>query len=184
MKKIAVIDYGMSNLHSVLKAFQYVTNKNYEISVAKSIKDILDASIIVLPGQGAARSCMQRLSTNYPDLRKHILNKPFFGICLGFQILFEKSYEDNGVECFSLIKGSVNSFTGKINSKMKVPHMGWNLVKQKNNHPLWKSIPDKTFFYFVHSYYAQTQIKSNECSVTQYGIDFTSSVIKDNIFDK
>jgi len=183
MKKIAVIDYGMSNLHSVIKAFQKVIDKNYKIYISNSSQDLDSSTIIILPGQGAARSCMDKLKTNYPDLKNHILNKPFMGICLGFQILFNQSSEDGGVECLSIIDGNVEGFRGKIKSEMKVPHMGWNRVIQKKDEcSLWKNISDDTFFYFVHSYYGQAKIKNNECSISSYGINFTSSVIKDNIF--
>ena len=116
MKNIAVIDYGMSNLHSVLKSLKKVINKNYNLSIAYSSRDIEDASLLVLPGQGAANSCLEKLASDFPDLRTHIMNKPFLGICLGFQILFEKSYENNGVECFSLINGDVKAFGSIIRS--------------------------------------------------------------------
>ena len=182
MKKIAVIDYGMSNLHSVIKAFQKVTDKNYKLYIANSSKDLDSASIIILPGQGAAGSCMDKLDDNYPDLKNHIFNKPFMGICLGFQILFNESSEDGGVKCLSIIDGKVKDFRGNIKAKMKVPHMGWNRVKQSDKNHLWNNIKDETFFYFVHSYYGKANVKENECSVSSYEINFTSSVIKDNIF--
>ena len=182
MKNIAVIDYGMSNLHSVIKSFQKVSNKKYKLCVATTNQDLEKASIIVLPGQGAAKSCMQKLTDNFPRLHEHILNKPFFGICLGFQVLFEKSYEDNGVDCLSIIQGSVNDFSKQISDDLKVPHMGWNNVEQKNDHTIWSDIPRKSFFYFVHSYYALAKSKEDISSTTTYDIDFTSSIIKDNIF--
>ena len=182
MKNIAVIDYGMSNLHSVIKSFQKVSNKKYKLCVAPTNQDLEKASIIVLPGQGAAKSCMQKLTDNFPRLHEHILNKPFFGICLGFQVLFEKSYEDNGVDCLSIIQGSVNDFSKQISDDLKVPHMGWNNVEQKNDHTIWSDIPRKSFFYFVHSYYAIAKSKEDISSTTTYDIDFTSSIIKDNIF--
>ena len=182
MKNIAVIDYGMSNLHSVIKSFQKVSNKKYKLCVATTNQDLEKASIIVLPGQGAAKSCMQKLTNNFPRLHEHILNKPFFGICLGFQVLFEKSYEDNGVDCLSIIQGSVNDFSKQISDDLKVPHMGWNNVEQKNDHTIWSDIPRKSFFYFVHSYYALAKSKEDISSTTTYDIDFTSSIIKDNIF--
>ena len=182
MKNIAVIDYGMSNLHSVIKSFQKVSNKKYKLCVATTNQDLEKASIIVLPGQGAAKSCMQKITNNFPRLHEHILNKPFFGICLGFQVLFEKSYEDNGVDCLSIIQGSVNDFSKQISDDLKVPHMGWNNVEQKNDHTIWSDIPRKSFFYFVHSYYALAKSKEDISSTTTYDIDFTSSIIKDNIF--
>ena len=182
MKNIAVIDYGMSNLHSVLKSLKKVINKNYKLSVAYSSKDVMDASILVLPGQGAANSCLEKLASDFPDLKKHIMNKPFLGICLGFQILFEKSYENNGVECFSLINGDVKDFGSIIKKDMKVPHMGWNRVNQKCNHILWEKIPNKSFFYFVHSYYAKATNEPNIFADSDYEINFTSAILKDNIF--
>ena len=182
MKKIAVIDYGMSNLHSVIKSFQKVSNKRYKLCVVTSEKDLKEASLVVLPGQGAAKSCMIKLSDNFPNLSEFILNKPFFGICLGFQILFEKSSEDDGVNCLSIIEGSVNDFNNQISDDLKVPHMGWNNVEQKNNHEIWNNIPKKAFFYFVHSYYALAKSEENIASTTKYDIHFTSSIIKDNLF--
>ena len=146
MKNIAVIDYGMSNLHSVLKSLKKVINKNYNLSIAYSSRDIEDASLLVLPGQGAANSCIEKLASEFPDLKTQIMNKPFLGICLGFQILFEKSYENNGVNCFSLINGDVKDFRSTVKKDMKVPHMGWNKVEQKYDHILWDNIPDKSFF--------------------------------------
>jgi glutamine amidotransferase len=172
----------MSNLHSVLKSFKKVINKDYKLSIAYSSKDIKDASILVLPGQGAANSCIEKLASDFPDLKKHIMNKPFLGICLGFQILFEKSYENGGVNCLSMIDGDVKDFRNSIKNDMKVPHMGWNKVKQKYNHVLWKNIPDKSFFYFVHSYYAQANSELNIFSDSDYEINFTTSILKDNIF--
>ena len=159
MKTIAIIDYGMSNLHSVVKAFEKVVDKNYKLYISNSSQDLDSSSIIILPGQGAARSCMEKLKTNYPDLKNHILNKPFMGICLGFQILFNQSSEDGGVECLSIIDGNVEGFRDNIKSEMKVPHMGWNRVVQRDKCSLWNNIADDTYFYFVHSYYAQAKIK-------------------------
>jgi len=182
MKKIAVIDYGMSNLHSVIKAFQKVSDKNYKLYIAHSSADLESASIIILPGQGAARACMEKLKINFPDLKDFILNKPFMGICLGFQILFDKSSEDGGVDCLSIIDGTVKDFRAEIKRDMKVPHMGWNRVKQQNKSSLWNNILDETFFYFVHSYYGQANNETDEGSISSYGINFTSSVVKDNIF--
>ena len=182
MKKIVVIDYGMSNLHSVLKSFQKVINKNYDLSIAYSSKDIKDSSILILPGQGAANSCIEKLISDFPDLKTNIINKPFLGICLGFQILFNKSSENGGVDCFSLIDGDVKDFRRTIHKNIKVPHMGWNKVKQKYKHTLWKNIPNDSFFYFVHSYYAKARSEANIFSDTDYEIKFTSSILKDNIF--
>ena len=181
MKKIAVIDYGMSNLHSVVKAFGSVITKNYEIYIARQETDLLNASCLVLPGQGAASSCVTKLTKAFPEIKSHILNKPFMGICMGFQILFDHTEEDNGVDCFSIIKGNVEGFHGKTKN-LKVPHMGWNMVCQKHNHKIWKDIPNNSFFYFVHSYYAQCLEEKDQFSTSKYDVSFTSSVLVDNIF--
>ena len=182
MNKIAVIDYGMSNLHSVVKAFQKVVDKNYSVYVANSEEKLKKASVVILPGQGAVKSCIDSLAINFPNLINTMLNKPFFEICLGFQILFDKSFEDDGVDCLSIIEGEVKCFTSEIRKNLKVPHMGWNQISHNNDHLIWQSIPDETFFYFVHSYFAQACNKGDISSVTKYDIPFTSSVTKENIF--
>ena len=107
MNKIAVIDYGMSNLHSVVKAFQKVVDKNYSVYVANSEEKLKKASVVILPGQGAVKSCIDSLAINFPNLINTISNKPFFGICLGFQILFDKSFEDDGDVTHSELSGNV-----------------------------------------------------------------------------
>ena len=182
MNKIAVIDYGMSNLHSVVKAFQKVVDKNYSVYVANSEEKLNKASVVILPGQGAVKSCIDSLAINFPNLINIISNKPFFGICLGFQILFDKSFEDDGVDCLSIIKGEVKCFSSEIKKNLKVPHMGWNQISHNSDHLIWQNIPNETFFYFVHSYFAQACNKDDISSVTKYDIPFTSSVTKDNIF--
>jgi len=182
MNKIAVIDYGMSNLHSVVKAFQKVVDKNYSVYVANSEEKLKKASVVILPGQGAVKSCIDSLAINFPNLINTMLNKPFFGICLGFQILFDKSFEDDGVDCLSIIKGEVKFFSSEIKKNLKVPHMGWNQITHNSDHLIWQNIPNETFFYFVHSYFAQACNKGDISSVTKYDIPFTSSVTKENIF--
>ena len=178
MKNITVIDYGMSNLHSVIKSFQKVSNKKYKVCVATANEDLEKASMIVLPGQGAAKSCMQKLAINFPRLHEQILNKPFFGICLGFQILFEKSYEDNGVDCLSVIKGSVNDFSKQISQDLKVPHMGWNRLHPTTTHPLLAGLDDVSHVYFVHSYYVP--VNDATIATCNYGQDFTAIAVRDN----
>lgn len=182
MKKIAVIDYGMSNLHSVVKSLESVTTREHQVYIAKNDDELSEAYCLVLPGQGAAGSCVNKLTQRFPEIRTKIKNRPFMGICMGFQVLFDYSEEDKGIECLSVIKGNVKSFSKTIKNNLKVPHMGWNKVLQKNNHPIWSDIPNNAFFYFVHSYYAQCQNKDLELSTSSYEISFTSSVLLDNIF--
>ena len=181
MNKIAVIDYGMSNLHSVVKAFQKVVDKNYSVYVANSEEKLKKASVVILPGQGAVKSCIDSLAINFPNLINTISNK-IFGICLGFQILFDKSFEDDGVDCLSIIKGEVKCFSSEIKKNLKVPHMGWNQITHNSDHLIWQNIPNETFFYFVHSYFAQACNKNDISSVTKYDIPFTSSVDKRKYF--
>ena len=100
-----------------------------------------------------------KTNNSFPRLHEHILNKPFFGICLGFQILFEKSYEDNGVDCLSIIKGSVNDFSKQISQDLKVPHMGWNNVEQKKDHIIWSDIPRTSFFILYIAIMLQLNLK-------------------------
>ena len=182
MNKIAVIDYGMSNLHSVVKAFQKVVDKNYSVYVANSEEKLKKASVVILPGQGAVKSCIDSLAINFPNLINTISNKPFFGICLGFQILFDKSFEDDGVDCLSIIKGEVKFFSSEIKKNLKVPHMGWNQITHNSDHLIWQNIPNETFFYFVHSYHAHVASEEMVAGRCEYGVSFDVALAHENIF--
>ena len=183
MADIAIIDYGMGNVHSVQKALNKVLDKNSKIKITNSLNDLLDCSHIVFPGQGAASECMANIDKNLDvvEFKKIILQKPFLGICMGLQVLMTHSEENKGSNCLNILDGKVLSIKRKMNSNLKVPHMGWNKVKQEKKHPLWNNIPDESFFYFVHSYFVEPSNKSNILSTTNYDLDFASALYKDNI---
>ena len=183
MADIAIIDYGMGNVHSVCKALSKVLDKNSTVKITNSLNDLSDCSHIVFPGQGAASECMINIDKNLDivEFKKIISQKPFLGICMGLQVLMTHSEENEGSNCLNILDGKVLSIERKMNSNLKVPHMGWNKVKQENKHPLWNNIPDGAFFYFVHSYFVKPLDKSNILSTTNYDLDFASALYKDNI---
>lgn len=183
MADIAIIDYGMGNVHSVRKALNKVLDKNSTVKITNSLNDLSDCSHIVFPGQGAASECMINIDKNLDivEFKKIISQKPFLGICMGLQVLMTHSEENEGSNCLNILDGKVLSIKRKMNSNLKVPHMGWNKVKQENKHPLWNNIPDGAFFYFVHSYFVKPLDKSNILSTTNYDLDFASALYKDNI---
>ena len=177
---IAIIDYGMGNIHSVNKALQ--------ISGAKTIitnkpKDIAQASKAVLPGVGAFDDAIAELKKQglIETINEFVKNKkPFLGICLGMQLLFEASQEAKEAAGLGLLKGKVVRF--KTEGSLKVPHMGWNQLKLKTKCPLFKDIPDGAFVYFCHSYYPDPEDEGVVASKTDYGRDFVSSVWQDNLY--
>jgi len=188
MSKIAVLDYGTSNLRSVAKALEFVAESQHDILVTDQREEILTADRIVFPGQGAVGQCMQSLKeTGLDDIVKECINtKPFLGICLGLQSLMQESDEDGGVNGLGIIPGNVVRFPDNIKDEhgdiCKIPHMGWNRVNQQKSHPLWKGIEDGTRFYFVHSYYVQVENDEDCAAKTIYAAEFTSAVTKDNVF--
>jgi len=183
MADIVIIDYGMGNVHSVHKALNKVLDKNSKIKITNSLNDLLDCSHIVFPGQGAASECMMNINKNLDivEFKKIILQKPFLGICMGLQVLMTHSEENEGSDCLNILDGKVLSIKRKMNANLKIPHMGWNKIKQENKHPLWDNIPDESFFYFVHSYFVEPSNKLNILSTTNYDFDFASALYKDNI---
>ena len=184
--KVAVIDYGMGNLRSVSKAVEHVA-PDAEVRVTDDHTFIRQADRIVFPGQGAARDCMAAIGEH--DLNQAVLeaarSKPFFGICMGLQVLMQHSEENEGTNLLGLIPGEVIRFPANMhegNSKLKVPHMGWNQVSQTKEHVLWSGIDDGERFYFVHSYFVQPDDGSICSGETTYGVPFTCAVAKDNLF--
>ena len=188
---IAVVDYGMGNLRSVSKAVEHVASGK-SVVVTSDPKLIQNAHRVVFPGQGAMPDCMRELAAR--NLREAIIdaakNKPFLGICIGMQLLFEHS-EEGDTAGLGLLKGNVKRFAEKLTDntgdKLKVPHMGWNQVfqttnKQKQVHALWADIEDATRFYHVHSYYAAPLDSAVTAGETEYPNRFTSAVARDNIF--
>ena len=188
MSKVAVLDYGASNLRSVAKALEFVAKNQHDILVTDKQQEILTADRIVFPGQGAVGQCMKSLKDSGLDevIKEGINTKPFLGICLGLQSLMDNSDEDGGVKGLGIIPGRVLRFENNVQDEKgaicKIPHMGWNCVKQKFDHPLWKNIPDGERFYFVHSYYVKPENESDIAATTGYATTFTSAVARGNVF--
>ena len=185
--KIAVIDYGMGNLRSVWQALVHVADGK-EIVVTADPAVVAGAERVVFPGQGAMPDCMRELDER--GLRSAVIDaaqtKPFLGICIGLQMLFEQSEEGN-VPGLGIFAGPVRRFpagkmVGASGEKLKVPHMGWNRVSQTRSHALWNGIEDGARFYFVHSYFVDPVDPACIAGTSDYGIPFTSAVARDNIF--
>lgn len=183
---VVIIDYGMGNLHSVTKAIEHVA-PNVKIEVTSDAKRVAMADRVILPGVGAMRDCMAEILKQGVDKEVNdtiLAGKPFLGICVGMQALMQYSEENNGVDCLAEIKGNVCSFDSVINRsehQLKIPHMGWNKIKQ-NPHPLWKGIADNSYFYFVHSYYVKAENQNDVAAQCSYGLTFDAALAKDNIF--
>jgi len=187
MIDIAVVDYGMGNLRSVSKALEHVA-PDKRIVVTSEPSQIDQAERVVFPGQGAMPDCMRELDTR--SLRASVIaaaaEKPFLGICIGLQLLFERS-EEGGADGLGILPGQVVKFAkaemhDDAGRKLKVPHMGWNQVYQIGQHPLWSNIPDGERFYYVHSYYVVPQDQTSIVGYSEYPSRFTSVVARDNIF--
>jgi glutamine amidotransferase len=187
MSSVAVIDYGMGNLHSIAKALQHA-DPQIDVLISSDENVILQADRVVFPGVGAIRDCMQAL--NQSGLTAVIKNvattKPLLGICLGMQALLANSEENNGTPCLNIIPGQVRHFSealqDKDNNLLKIPHMGWNQVHQSQAHPLWESIAQDSRFYFVHSYYAQSDVASVVAATSQYPESFACALAQNNVF--
>ena len=178
MTKIAVIDYGMGNLHSVSKALEEVSI-NEEILVTSEPELIKTADKIVLPGVGAIKDCLEAFSDELRQTTIEIIrNKPTLAICVGMQMLLESSEENEGVTCLNILDGKIVRIPPLVD--IKVPHMGWNKVNFISEHFLWKKIPDRSFFYFVHSYCCLSS--SDAISETSHGTNFISTLSRENIF--
>jgi glutamine amidotransferase len=174
---IAVIDYGMGNLRSVTNAFRRL---GADMAITRDESVIRKAAALVLPGVGAFGKCVENLkSFGLFDLLKKQIGegKPYLGICLGMQVLLESSEESPGTAGLGVIKGRVVRFRGA----MKIPHMGWNSVEIRKPSAIFDSVPGGSYFYFVHSYYAEPE-ESATATVTDYGTTFASSLQRDNIF--
>ena len=183
---IAVVDYGMGNLRSVSKAVEHV-------ALGKSVVITSDADVIqaaervIFPGQGAMPDCMRELDARnlHGAIVSAAKNKPFLGICIGMQLLFEHS-EEGDTAGLGLFKGNVKRFAEKLTDekgdKLKVPHMGWNRVYQTQPHPLWTNIEEATRFYHVHSYYAAPSDSALTAGESEYPSRFTTAIARDNIF--
>jgi glutamine amidotransferase len=173
----------MGNLRSVQKGFEAV---GAEAIVTSDSKKILSARSVVLPGVGAFKACMDNLEKFdlIDTVKKSVQSgKPFLGICLGLQLLFSQAEEFGSVSGLDILKGKVVGFKNAPNSgdPLKIPHMGWNNVGVKPSHPLFDSVPNQSYFYFVHSYYVVPEDKAAVATTTNYGIDFVSGIHHENI---
>ena len=187
MSSVAVIDYGMGNLHSIVKALQHAAPEVDVICVSDA-DAILRADRVVFPGVGAIRDCMQALNQSglAAVIQQVAKSKPLLGICLGMQALLTDSEENNGIQCLDVFAGHVVHFPEALKdtdgNSLKIPHMGWNQVHQLHPHPLWENIPQDSRFYFVHSYYAQPDDAAIMAATTQYPEAFTCALAQDNVF--
>ena len=185
---VAVIDYGMGNLHSVAKALEHTACVD-EVIVSHEPERILTADRVVLPGVGAIRDCMAEIKRLGMDevIREAVKSKPFLGVCVGMQALMDSSEENGGTECLGILPGEVRFFGDKLTdpqsgAALKVPHMGWNQVHQEMAHPLWADIEQDARFYFVHSYYVSPADASYLAGSTQHGLGFAAALAHENIF--
>ncbi len=184
---IVIVDYGMGNLRSVQKGFEKVGHAARVVQDAKSVRT---ASAVVLPGVGAFRDCMLHLEERAltDPIREHIrAGKPYLGICLGLQILFTESEEFGRYEGLNIIPGKVRKFRfapekGATTSPYKIPHMGWNAIQKISAPPVLADVPDGAYLYFVHSYYVDPGDPAVVATRTEYGVEFTSMIWKENIF--
>lgn len=190
MSAIAVIDYGMGNLGSVARALRQVAGSQ-DVVVTDKPEQVLRADRVVFPGQGAMPDCMRSLTeSGLADAVIEVAAKrPFLGVCVGQQMLLTSSDEVIGTQ--ELTTPGLGLFSGRVRRlpqvdgnghRLKVPHMGWNRVRQQVEHPIWALIPDDSYFYFVHSYYAHVDDPLQVAGETEYGVRFTSALVRDNIF--
>jgi len=178
---IIIIDYGMGNLASVYNAFIKVNDKNEDIKISSDEKLIRDADKLILPGVGAFGDAMKNLEKFklvYPILDHINKNKFFLGICLGFQLLFKKSYENGVFDGLGIIKGEVVRFK----TELPIPHMGWNTVKVIKRKGIFENINDNSFFYFDHSYYPILEDNETVATLTNYNNEFVSGICYNNIY--
>ncbi|HWT71304.1 MAG TPA: imidazole glycerol phosphate synthase subunit HisH [Oxalicibacterium sp.] len=187
MNKIVVVDYGMGNLRSVAQALLKVAPEA-DVRISGAADDIRAADRVVLPGQGAMPDCMRSLRESgvQEALMEAARSKPLFGVCVGEQMMFERS-EEGDTPGLGLFAGKVVKFRldGKVQedgSRFKVPQMGWNRVHQSLSHALWNGVADDSYFYFVHSYYAIPADRAHVAGETPYGAPFCSAIARDNIF--
>ncbi|HMM55956.1 MAG TPA: imidazole glycerol phosphate synthase subunit HisH [Candidatus Desulfobacillus sp.] len=187
MSTVVIVDYGMGNLRSVAKAIEHVAPQA-RVLVSADPAAVAAAERVVVPGQGAMPDCMRELEAR--GLRAAVIRaareKPFLGICIGLQMLFESS-EEGGVAGLGVLPGRVRRFpreqmVAADGGRLKVPHMGWNEVSQAEPHALWQGIADGSRFYFVHSYYVEAGVPSLVAAFAVHGIPFTCACAKDNIF--
>ncbi len=192
MKKVsgtvAVIDYGMGNLHSVASALQHVGAD--KVVVTHDAEQIRRADRVVFPGVGAIRDCMAEIRRlKCDELLAQALEEqhvPVLAICVGLQAMMSRSEENGGVDCLDMIPGEVRYFGASLKDRQgerkKVPHMGWNEVRQVRPHPMWRDIADGARFYFVHSYYVHAADRDLVAGSVDYGVSADAALARDNLF--
>ena len=186
---VAVVDYGMGNLHSVSQAVRHAADQvGVEVFVTSDPDVVRQATRVVLPGQGAMPDCMRELRDSglLESVLEAAASKPLFGVCVGMQMLLSHS-DEGSTDGLDLIPGRVVKFelqgrTQPDGSRYKVPQMGWNQVRQAQPHALWAKVPDQAWFYFVHSFYARPTDARHSVGEADYGDRFTAAVARDNIF--
>jgi glutamine amidotransferase len=193
MKTVAIVDYGMGNLRSVTQAVMHAAeHEGVQAVWARTPQEVMDAERVVLPGQGGMRDCMRELQDSgmLSAVLHAAAHKPLMGVCVGMQMLLDHS-EELDTPCLGLMPGNVVKFdlagqTQADGSRFKVPQMGWNQVWRNNHgqapHPVWGEVPDGSYFYFVHSYYAKPSDTRHSVGETDYGSRFSSAIARDNIF--
>ncbi len=194
MSLVAVVNFGTGNLRSVQKAIEHVADKGVRVIVTEKSTDLAQADRVVFPGQGAIGTCINAMQSHglQEVLNDLLQSRPFLGICLGLQAMYESSEEDGGVRCMGVLKGAVEHINVSGNGggfkdpvtgiRLKVPHMGWNNVTQTKPHPMWRKIKQGQRFYFVHSYCAHAKDPAQEYGITEYGFPFTAAGGMENYF--
>jgi glutamine amidotransferase len=185
MTTVAVLDYGMGNLHSVAKALEHVGATKVIVTHDPAL--VRSADRVVFPGVGAMRDCIAGMKAVGVDeeVREAAKQKPVLAICVGMQALLNHSEENGGVDCLGMFAGNVKFFGNDLvenGERLKVPHMGWNEVQHMVGHALWRDIPQNSRFYFVHSYYVDVADRQLIAGQTHYGLDFTTAIAHDNLF--
>ncbi|MFT6791467.1 MAG: glutamine amidotransferase [Cellvibrionaceae bacterium] len=185
---VAIIDYGMGNLHSVASALAHISPDS-DIRIVDQAEYILSADRVIFPGVGAIRDCMAEIRRlNFDKLVPSLLaqGKPLLGICVGMQVLLDHSEENGGVRGLGLLPGDVKFFGDSLQDsqgdRLKVPHMGWNTVEQTLDHPLWHGIQNNSYFYFVHSYYVSARNLEQVAGRCQYSLPFAAAISHKNLF--
>ncbi|MCL7745095.1 imidazole glycerol phosphate synthase subunit HisH [Guyparkeria hydrothermalis] len=181
--QIAVVDYGMGNLRSVVKAIEHVAPDGAHVVLTDAPEVILESERVVFPGQGAAAQCMTALrERNLPEaLREAARTRPFLGICMGMQVLLDRSEENDGVDLLGWFPGQVRRFRPE-NEALKVPQMGWNQLHQTQEHPLLDGIRQDARFYFVHSYYCDLSDPAQQVATAEYDLTYCAALADDYVF--
>lgn len=187
MATVGIIDYGMGNLHSIAKAVEHVSSGE-SIEVSADPATLAKKDRLLLPGVGAIGFCMSELARLGLDdmVQRFIETRPLMGICLGIEMLMAHSEESGGVDCLGAFAGDTVAFAAPDaqpdGQRRKIPHMGWNQIRQTRDHQLWDNINPASWFYFVHSYYVQPTNRGVIAGSTTYGVEFASVLLRPNVF--